>query len=703
MVYVSLQPGTVPNGGLATVRNTRTAESVAAAMSDGGFDPVPIPAGVGDVVTVDVERTGGGTVSIILNVPRMLRPSVVRTYPSPGKRDVPLNTPILVVFSEPIDPLTVGGVVLTRGSGSRVSGTSTVSTDGLRVTFQPDQPLDANADYVLTITTSVRDRTGDPLDQAVRVTFTTGTTTVTSWIVTQQAALLTAPLSNGLRTFSMYATKDSHGAVSGTFQIFYSDPGLLTTGRVTCFNTVDSAAWVGGVIETSIGENDPGVEVGWRAVDHGVPSGGVPDELSLVYRLMESGLGTAQQFCAATPVIAPVDRSEIILFPLLSGDIFIANGGGGGPPPPPPPPPPPAAGKSQIAYAFSGGGIQVVAADGSFASQLTFENDLYPAWSPDGKQIAFQSDRAHPGSGFGNIYVVSYDNGVVTKLTSDPLSELEPAWSPDGRHIAFDRGGDVFIMNPDGSGAARVTNGQHASWSPDSRRLVFGDPAGHLSIVNADGSGLTTLTTGSGFADQMPAWSPDGRTIAFHRQPTGVKFGAVYLVNADGSGVTQLTIKGQRPQWSQDSKRLVFEYNGIYLINIDGSGLTRIGTGFTPAWSMVGTMPPAPRADRSIAIAGGDGQSDTVHATLPLPLSVQVLEPNGGPAVGVLVSWVLDPDGNGSGVLPERSLTDGSGIASTRLTLGDALGDQHVVALVTDGSARSPGVMFGATVRAGRP
>jgi len=353
---------------------------------------------------------------------------------------------------------------------------------------------------------------------------------------------------------------------------------------------------------------------------------------------------------------------------------------------------------SQIAYAYSGGGIQVVAADGSFARQLTSApGDLYPAWSPDGTTIAFQSDRANPGSGFGNIYVMSYDGSGVTRLTSDALSELEPAWSPDGKHIAFDRGSDVFIMNANGSGATRVTSGGHPSWSPDGLRLVFADPSGHLSLVNTDGSGLTVLTSGAGFHDEMPAWSPDGRMIGFHRRPPGARYGAVYLVNADGSGVTQLTLKGQRPQWSPDSRRIVFEFNGVYIINVDGSGLTRIGTGFTPAWSMLGTIPPAPRADRSIAIAAGDGQSDTRYAALRQTLSVRVLEPNGTPAVGVLVSWVLDPEGTGAVLSADRSTTDGSGIASIALTLGGTLGVQHVVALVTDGSARSAGAMFTAT------
>ena len=162
VVYVSLQPGTVPNGGLATIRNTRTGSSVTAAMDAGGFDPVQIDAQAGDVLAVQVELAGGGTETLTLRVPVTHRPGVVRTDPPPGKRDVPLNARIVVVFSEPINPGTVGGIRLLRGAAS-IAGHTTLSADGLRAEFQPAGPLAANAGFALAISTDVADVSGDRL------------------------------------------------------------------------------------------------------------------------------------------------------------------------------------------------------------------------------------------------------------------------------------------------------------------------------------------------------------------------------------------------------------------------------------------------------------------------------------------------------------------------------------------------------------
>src|SRR5881628_3107439 len=128
LVYVSFPPGTVPDGGLATIRNTRTGTTVQTPLTAGGFDPMPIDAREGDTLAVDVEQAGGGMRSFTLRVPRTARPIVVRTDPPPGRRDVALNARIVVVFSEPIDPRTAGGVSLSRGS-SNVTGHGIVSTD----------------------------------------------------------------------------------------------------------------------------------------------------------------------------------------------------------------------------------------------------------------------------------------------------------------------------------------------------------------------------------------------------------------------------------------------------------------------------------------------------------------------------------------------------------------------------------------------
>ena len=133
------------------------------------------------------------------------------------------------------------------------------------------------------------------------------------------------------------------------------------------------------------------------------------------------------------------------------------------------------------------------------------------------------------------------------------------AQSPDGR-IAFvsDRDGndEIYAMNADGSGLARLTNNSAVdgfpSWSPDSRRIAFAsnrDGNAEIYAMNADGSGVVRLTNNSA-GDDAPSWSPDGRRIAFVSNRDGNY--EIYTMNADGSGATRLTNNSARdsePSW----------------------------------------------------------------------------------------------------------------------------------------------------------
>jgi Tol biopolymer transport system component len=120
-----------------------------------------------------------------------------------------------------------------------------------------------------------------------------------------------------------------------------------------------------------------------------------------------------------------------------------------------------------------GGGILVRYPDGTSRNLTNTGSDYGPAWSPDGKKVAFGSNR----SGHSDLYVMNADGSGVTQLTADTATEGRPAWSPDGKKIAFGR-------------------------TP--RDLV----AWELYVMNADGSGVTQLTTNNGSVDPKPAWSP---------------------------------------------------------------------------------------------------------------------------------------------------------------------------------------------------
>ena len=176
VVYVSLPPGTVPAGTIANVR-VNDAVRLYTTVFDGGFNPVAVPARVGDSIEVMVLDAGGGTVYQVRAEVRAARPPVVvRTDPPPRKRDVPLNASLVVAFSEPVagGTLTPSSVQLLRG-GSPVAGTvSLLRGTGTVAAFTPTAPLDRNTDYQLVVTPAVRDLDGEALPAPVSVDFTTG-------------------------------------------------------------------------------------------------------------------------------------------------------------------------------------------------------------------------------------------------------------------------------------------------------------------------------------------------------------------------------------------------------------------------------------------------------------------------------------------------------------------------------------------------
>jgi Tol biopolymer transport system component len=234
-------------------------------------------------------------------------------------------------------------------------------------------------------------------------------------------------------------------------------------------------------------------------------------------------------------------------------------------------------------------------ADGSNQTRLTINSasDGQPAWSPDGTQIAFTSDRS---SGF-QIYVMNVDGTNQTQLTSSGANS-GPGWSPDGTQIAFvsnrDGNEEVYTMNADGSAQVNLTsNGalDHGrSWAPSGAQFTFAsarDGNEQIYVMNADGSGQTRLTNNAAL-DSESAWSPDGAQITFFSNRDGNE--EIYVMNADGSGQTNLTSNpatDRDPDWQPMPSSIQYSFTGFFQpIDNDQPNAAKAGQSIPIKWRL---------------------------------------------------------------------------------------------------------------------
>ncbi len=268
--------------------------------------------------------------------------------------------------------------------------------------------------------------------------------------------------------------------------------------------------------------------------------------------------------------------------------------------------------------------VYVMNADGNSPFRITFDDaiDTNPTWSPDGTQLAFQSDRVNtlrnPGSALGgvqqeanyDIYVidVGFDaNGAspsnLRQITFGTANDEHPAWSPDGRQIAFqsdrvsalsnpslalslepvETNFDIYLIEADGTLPRNLTNNSESNdlfptWTRDGGQIAFvsnrsrsdllRNPSRALTtsliegnfeiyVISRDGRNLRYLTSNPA-NDEAPTWSPDSNRIAFvsNRGSGREPLSAIYLMDATGENVTPLTdndAESQSPVWRPSS------------------------------------------------------------------------------------------------------------------------------------------------------
>jgi len=196
--------------------------------------------------------------------------------------------------------------------------------------------------------------------------------------------------------------------------------------------------------------------------------------------------------------------------------------------------------------------------------------------------IAFASDLTGPGDTIvPQIYLISVDGNARQRVTEMKDGACQPAWSPDGKRLAFISpcasnqeiydGSSIFIVNTDGSGLTPLTpllttlgGDFDPAWSPDGARIAFTSlrdtGRAQIYVYNLADNTVQIISPHIYYRDYQPSWSPDGEKIAFGSNWRG---NAIWTMNADGSGVaTRFSRSGDlidfHPVWSPDGRLILF-------------------------------------------------------------------------------------------------------------------------------------------------
>jgi TolB protein len=189
-------------------------------------------------------------------------------------------------------------------------------------------------------------------------------------------------------------------------------------------------------------------------------------------------------------------------------------------------------------------------------------------WSPDGTMIVMEG----PGEAdiIQDIYRAAVDGSVFENLTKEPTGDVLPAFSPDGSQVVFasERDGnlEIYVMNADGSDPRNLSNlpdrfDWEPVWSPDGTQIAFvsislaDQSDAEIYVMNADGSDVHAVTSGGG-AEGFPVWSPDGGQLAY--QITGddkvLDIGVIGVDGGDPQNLTQDEAIDYFPQWKPASQ-----------------------------------------------------------------------------------------------------------------------------------------------------
>ena len=238
--------------------------------------------------------------------------------------------------------------------------------------------------------------------------------------------------------------------------------------------------------------------------------------------------------------------------------------------------------KGKIAFIGFRHSIQIMDLSTGKCKKVPVEKRAFDAiLSPDGKKVAYS---------IGGLWVGNVDGTDHRELSGKAISRY-PAWSPDGKRIAFwsnrraiNKPTGIYIIDSDGTNETFLTRSdKRFSWSPDGKKIVFSSLS-RIYIIDVETHQVVRLPM-AGKA-RKPAWSPDGKKIIFTRGYCGAN---IYIMNKDESNLKQLTFLGPKsqhmcdnPRWTPDGKKIIYakgpyEFSFVplrtflYIMNPDGS------------------------------------------------------------------------------------------------------------------------------------
>lgn len=283
-------------------------------------------------------------------------------------------------------------------------------------------------------------------------------------------------------------------------------------------------------------------------------------------------------------------------------------------------------GSGEIAFASDRSGIPQIYLSDMTGEKVTLITNMpngacQPAWSPDGQQLVFVSpcqkriDLSETPPSDTALYIINADGTNLTPLPTAPGGDREPAWSPDGKRIAFtsQRDGhmEIYLMNLADRSVIRLTNtnadeqARQPSWSPLNNQIVysyFRFGAYQIWAMTDAGQGPQRIVqSGPQYWDYFPVWSPDGKTVLFtERNSSGPVLPWEMGINYENRAKSSANLVKLNPRpvenvhYSPDGQWLAFEYlntdnnRDIYYSVVNGDQRTRLtsdpGTDFDPTW-----------------------------------------------------------------------------------------------------------------------